>query len=90
MPDPKNLSNEELEHARDLGAATYLSAYIHLMARRLKVDESNTVAVNQLAVSMIPILNLACQAAWCAHMKDRMGAHNAINKLKDEIIEIMR
>lgn len=90
MPNPKDLSNEELEDARDLGAATYLSAYVHLMARRLDVDDSDTVAVNQMAVAMIPVINLATEAAWRASMKDRTGAHKALKDLRDRIMEMMQ
>lgn len=90
MPNPKLLSDEELEHARDLGAATYMSAFVHLMARRLKVNDADFKEVNQMALAMVPAMNLASEAAWRAMMKDRVGAHKVLKQLNDELMELMQ
>lgn len=79
------LDNVELEHTRDLGAITYLSAYVHLMSRKLGIDDSDNEAVNGLAIQMIDTLNLSTLAAWCGLMNDRQGAEEALNELKGTV-----
>lgn len=77
---PSPLSDEVLELARDLGAATYLSACIHLMARHLGVDDSDDEAINAMATQMIESVNLGTEATWCALMSDREGMHRALER----------
>lgn len=80
-----SLSTEELERARDLGAATYLTAYIHLMSRQLKVDDSDNEAVNIMALDMVDILNLSTQAGWCALMGDRKGLLKVMDNFRSAV-----
>lgn len=74
------LSDTDLRRARDLGAATYLSSYTHLMGRQLKIEGMEDDAINAMALEMVEPLNFATQAAWCAMMGDHQGMHNALRK----------
>lgn len=85
MPNPSSLSTEELEYARDLGAATYLSAYIHLMSRALKVDSSNHIEVNLMAAQMVEPLNHAVEACWRGMMNDRSGMFEAMVRFRKAV-----
>jgi hypothetical protein len=78
------LSDTDLLRARDLGAASYLSAYAHLMARHLGIDDSDTDAINAMALQMAKALALGTEAAWCALMSDRNGMNNALARLQKE------
>jgi hypothetical protein len=81
MKDPSSLSDDQLERARDLGGATFLSAYVTMMARKLEVPVDNDAA-RAMAMQMIMPLNLAAEAAWRALMDDREGADDAIGRLR--------
>ena len=59
-----DLSDAELTKARDLGAATYLSAYVHLMARNLGVDDRDHQGINAMAGALVEPVNLATEAAF--------------------------
>lgn len=82
MNEPSSLSDSELYRARDLGGATYLSAWVHLMTRKLGVDDSDLVSVNDMALSMLEPLNHAMQACWCSMMKDQPGMADAMGKFR--------
>lgn len=75
MADPAELPREELERGRDLGAATYLSAYIHLMLRELGIAHfaSDTAGVNSMVEQMVEPMNIATEAIWRALMDDHSG-----------------
>jgi hypothetical protein len=84
------LSDVELEHARDLGAATYLSAYVNLMARRLKVEDSYTKeAVISMVAEMVEPINLGTQIAWCALMNDEDGANTRLEELRITVEKLL-
>lgn len=76
------LSDEQLENAQSLGAATYLSAYVRRMARELGVDDSDKNAMNLMAVEMVESVNLGTEAAWRALMNDRPGMNDALDRLR--------
>lgn len=84
----KNLSNAELQLARDMGAATYLSSYIWLMAGELKVEDINNNSVNKMAELMVDPINLATLATFCMLMKDIEGANNAMQKLREALNDL--
>lgn len=79
------LSDAELIKARDLGAATYLSSYVHLMARNIGVDDSDDEGVNAMALQMVEAVNLGTEAAFRALMNDRSGMENALVQLRDAL-----
>lgn len=81
------LSGEQLLQARDLGAATYLSAYIHLMARGMNIVLDKREA-NAMAVEVVHAMNHATQGMWCALMKDGHGMRNAIALYQAQLDEI--
>lgn len=85
MSDP--IAEEDLQHARDLGAVTYLRAYILLMMRALHVnDEPDTSdAVNAMILVSVDPLNLATEAIWRAMMQDEK-----FEKTIDEFRESLR
>lgn len=85
MADPAKIPTEELEHIRDQGAAAYMSAYVRLMMRALKINESDLLGVNGMVVQMIEPLNHATEAIWCALMKDLVGKEQAITKFKESL-----
>jgi hypothetical protein len=80
-----SLSNEELAHTRNLGAAAYLGAFVRLMARHLEIDDSDEEALNALALEMVESVNLGTEAAWCSLMNDRQGMDNALARLRDTV-----
>jgi hypothetical protein len=82
------LNDELLRRARDLGAASYVSAYIHLMMRELGVDDTDNQAVNALASEMIEPINLATEAAFRALMADTVGMDHALDRLRRHLDEI--
>lgn len=84
MADPAELPRAELERARDLGAATYLSAYFHLMTRELGVD-ADTLGVQGMALVVLDPMNHATQAMWCAMMEDRPGKEAALMKFQQSL-----
>lgn len=77
-----------IEHARDLGAVTYLSAYVHLMAHHLGIDADDNAVVKAMAVDMVEPINRATEAAWCALMNDRDGMAKALTTLKELLEEL--
>lgn len=78
-----SLNDQELRHARDLGAATYLTAYVRLMARELGIETEafDQKQINAMALDMVEATNMATEAAWCALMKDRQGVDSALKRL---------
>lgn len=83
--DPSQLTREELERARDLGAAAYLASYVRLMMRELKINETDTIAINTMAVQMIEPMNLATQAAWRALMEDHEGLEQVLKQFRSSL-----
>jgi|RhiMethySRZTD1v2_1073278.scaffolds.fasta_scaffold567419_4 hypothetical protein len=80
-----DLDDADLEYTRDLGASTYLSAYVHLMSRKLGIDDSDNEAVNGMALQMLDTLNLSTVAAWCGLMNDKDGVENALKELRGTV-----
>jgi hypothetical protein len=76
------LSKDKLYHARDLGAITYASAYINLMAIHHGIDNSDQKAMNEMAVRIVPAINFGTQAAWCGLMGDQDGRNIALEQLR--------
>jgi hypothetical protein len=88
-----SLSQQELQLARDMGAATYLSSYIWLMAQQLGVtvqEEITNDAVNAMAELMVEPLNFATQAAFCMLMEDERGAREQMAKLHNALTGLKR
>jgi hypothetical protein len=79
------LDDADLEYTRDLGASTYLSAYVHLMSRKLGIDDSDDEAVNGMALQMLDTLNLSTYAAWCGLMNDKSEVENALKELRGAV-----
>lgn len=77
--------DETLRKSQELGAATYLTAYIVRMARAMDINsqqfEADTEGVNQMVLQMIEPLNHATAAIWCALMIDATGRDLAIERL---------
>lgn len=82
MQEPSSLNNVELERARDLGGATYLSAYVTLMARQLGLDDADKEALRAFALQMLIPVNLATEAAWFALMHDDEKMNERIQELQ--------
>jgi len=70
MSDLGAMTYEELILARDLGAAMHMSAYVHMMARQLGIDDTDQVAVNDMALQMVDPVNVAVEACWRGMMSD--------------------
>lgn len=92
MADPAALPTRELEHARDMGAATYLAAYLRLMIRELGVEkgdaESQTAMVRSMVLQMIAPMNHATESIWRAMMEDNKGMEEALQRLRDSLDEL--
>lgn len=88
MQDPSSLSDEQLERARDLGGATYLSAYVTLMSRKLDIDIIPE-ALRPMVLKMIIPVNLATEAAWCAQTNDLAGMNRTLERLRVLLEETM-
>lgn len=80
-----DLTREQLERARDLGAATYFSAYVQLMASHLGVNNVTQEAMNDMALLMAAPMNHAMTATWCAMMGDIPGRNRALLEFKEEL-----
>lgn len=85
MADPAKLPKAELEKARDLGAAMYLTAYGHLMARELGIDETDDEGIKRMMLKLIEPMNEATDAMWRSLMEDREGMDKAIHRFEDEL-----
>lgn len=84
-PEP-TLETEQLIKARDLGAATYLNAYIRLMAQALSVtDEVDTEGVNAMAGMMVEPLNIVTEMAFRKLMGDEKGVAESVLRLRRAI-----
>lgn len=88
MADPSKMPREELERARDLGAAAYCAAYIHLMARELGIDESDTDGIRTMLVQMVEPMNHATETIWRALMNDNLGKEQALIRFRQSLLEI--
>lgn len=78
----KQPDDATLRQARDLGAATYMTSYLHLMMRELGVDDSDNVAVNAMAAEMVEAMNLATETTFRALMKDHEGVEKTLEKFR--------
>lgn len=65
-----------------------MSAYVRLMARELKIDESDTVALNDLAIKLVDPLTIATEAAWRALMGDISGMEIALSQFGEALDEL--
>lgn len=88
MSDPEELSREELERARDLGAVTYCGAYVHLMGRELGVDTSDKESLNHMLLQMVEPMNQATEAIWRALMNDHVGKEEALIRFRKSLLNI--
>lgn len=90
MFDERRLSEEELKSVRDLGCASHLAAYVHLMIRTLGIspDPSNE-SVNLMVIDMIDPVNVAVEAAWRAMMQDRPGVIDAMRRQQTQLEKII-
>lgn len=85
MADPAKLPTEDLERARDLGAATYVSTYVRLMMRALGIDESDTESVNAMALRMVDPLSTATEVIWRALMDDHKGKDETLRRFRTQL-----
>ena len=83
-----DMSDKDLQMARDLGAATYLNAYIHLMAKELGITGLTLDAANEMAQLMIEPLDLGTEAAFRWLMNDAGGAKDAVRRLQVKLMTI--
>lgn len=88
MANPAKLLRPQLEHARDIGAATYLAAYGRLMAGELGIDETDTEGINHMMLSLIEPMNRATEVMWRALMDDRQGMEEALGRFVDSLDNI--
>lgn len=92
MADPAALPTSELQNARDMGAATYLSAYLRLMIRELGVDQGDTeiqnAMVRSMVLQMIAPINHATESIWRAMMEDHKGMEEALQRLRDSLDQL--
>lgn len=84
-PESNQLPRAELEKARDLGAAMYLSAYGHLMARELGIDETDNEGIKRMMLQLIEPMNDATEAMWRALMEDEDGMYKALRRFEDRL-----
>lgn len=88
MADPSKMPREELERAKDLGAAAYCAAYIHLMARELGIDETDTEGIRTMIVQMVEPMNHATEAIWRALMNDNVGKEEVLIRFRQSLMDI--
>jgi hypothetical protein len=89
VADPDSLPTSEIEHARDVGAVTYLGAYLRLMLRALGVPTPDNDEFNVMLLEMVEPMNHATQVIWCALMEDVNGAERALKEFKDSLPHIV-
>lgn len=80
MADAANLSDDDLKRARDLGAATYVTAYVTMMAKELGIKDIDLAAANALAMHMVEPLNLATEATFRKLMEDDAGTADTLRR----------
>lgn len=86
MADPLEEIRQDLEHARDLGAASYLSSYIRLMMLAIgvedaeKADKETSEGVNAMVLAMVEPINHATETIWRAMMHDHEGEKAALKR----------
>lgn len=88
MTYPTKMNDEELKRARDLAAAVYMSSSVHLLARQLGIDTSDTEGVNNLAMRLVDPVNLAIEASWLGLMEDKVGRDAALEDLRKAVESI--
>lgn len=81
-----NMSDRDLRMARDLGAATFLNAYIRLMAKEMGITGLSTEAVVKLAELMIEPLNISTEATFRWLMNDTGGSKDAVHRLRVKLM----
>lgn len=81
------MSQAELYLARDMGAATYLSSFIWILAGELKIpkDDITNESVNAMAELMVEPINHATMAAFCMMMNDVKGCRDELEKLRQAL-----
>ena len=87
------MTPQDLQKAKDLGFATYLSAYVQLMGRNLGItgddpDAGTQQALNQMALTMVEPMNLATEACWRALMHDHRGAKDKIQRFEEALKQL--
>lgn len=82
------MTDQQLKDARNLAGSTYLGAYVHLMCRALKVDDSDMESVNAMALQLVEPLNLGVEAGWRALMGDTVGMDQTLDRLRRHLDEI--
>lgn len=88
VPPPDKTPEEHLGELRDVGAVTYLSAYIRLMGRSLNVPEPTKLDIGRMVLSMVEPMNHATEAIWRALMKDDIGKEEAIERFRESLRNI--
>lgn len=88
MQNMSHLTDEQLEKAQLMGAATYLRAYVHRMARQLDVNDKDIASVDKMVVELVEPLNIATEAAWRALMEDTDGIEDALDRFKSSLDNI--
>lgn len=88
MDELGGLSDEELNRAKLLGAATYVSAYLRQMARAIgaEVDDEG---LNVMVVELIDTLNAATMAMWGAVVGDELVMRRGQDEFKRELEKVL-
>lgn len=84
----EKMTDEQLRDAQIHGAATYCMAYLHRMTRAIQEPVNDDGDLGAMVLEMVPALNHATQAMWCALMHDLSGMHTALTKFKFDLEHI--
>lgn len=82
MTDLPKLSKKELEQARTLGAATYINAYLRLMALALGVEIDSQEQVAAAGKLFVEPMNEAMTFCWAIFVHDRAMAEECLNNMR--------
>lgn len=66
----------------------YLTAYGHLMARELGIDETDDAGIKRMMLQLIEPMNDATDAMWRALMEDRDGMYKALHRFEDSLTKL--
>jgi hypothetical protein len=90
MTDDTPFSEVDLEHARDVGAVTYISAYYRLIMKALNVEEpENDDAINAMVLISIEPMNAASVAIFAAMMNDKSKMEQALAEFRERLDTII-
>lgn len=88
------ITRAELERGRNLAGTTYLATYVRLMMDEMDVMPTNgrlssgqQREMNEMAVDMLPFMDLGVGIGWGIVMNDEKFARKHLQQLTDKVTE---